>query len=496
MSLTKVTYSMIDGATINPTDFGADNTGATDSSAALTSAIAVASSTNSALLLNGGTYLINQQISHVGNLTVIVNGTVTFNSDASSTLDSLFEITGKLVWVGGNTIIDGDNYAYLAIHCPTILPELENITFKNFPGVAGLFGRNFTAPISYVGSNGVGYGYMKNCSGENVGSLCLPTGSGQTSDTSFGLIDCQTDDQCGSATNLFGLYDLGFGYVRGGWFRGVATTAPNIYRTERAEYIGGRYEGIERGPTTGLGTNNVTIMGGVSIDCVFSGVSIDARLSDNTVPYITGKVDWTVYGEPNFGVFCQASGVEIHCRQTLDGTATSAKATVRLTDAKDVVLGDISARNAGGAVLIQLGSGTDPVPGSSAIKIGGWATDSTNSETAVRASTGSTITYQKIQSFSVSGNADPFVDVILVDASAGAVDIDVPNATSVFTDVIGKTWQIVVVDSTNNVTITRDGGGATAINGGGSYTIPSGTNFQSVFVTSTGGGNYVVSKSQ
>jgi hypothetical protein len=496
MSLTKVTYSMIDGATVNPTDYGADNTGATDSSAAFTAAIAAASAVNSALLLNGGTYLINSQVALTGDLTVVVNGEVTFNCAAGSTIDSLFKITGKLVWVGGSTIIDGDDKAHLAIHCPTILPELENITFKNFLGVAGLFGRNFTAPTTWSGSNGVGYGYMKNCRGENVGSLCLPTGSGPTSDTSFGLIDCQTDDQSGDATNLFGLYDLGFGYVRGGWFRGVATTAPNIYRTKRAEYIGGRYEGIERGPTTGNGTDYVTIVGGVSIDCDFSGVSVDARLSDDTVPYITGKVDWTVYGEPSFGVFCQASGIEIHCRQTLEGTATSAKSTVRLTDAKDVVLGDISARNAGGAVLIQLGSGTDPIPGSSAIKIGEWATDSTNTVTAIRASTGSTITYKKIQSLSANGDADPFVDVILVDASAGVVDVDMPQATTAFTDVIGKTWQIVVVNSTNNVTITRDGGGATAINGGSSYTIPSGTNYQSVFVTSIGGGNYIVSKSQ
>jgi hypothetical protein len=496
MSLTKVTYSMIAGAAVNPIDYGADNTGATDSASAFTSAIAAASADSKALLLNGGTYLINSQVSLTGDLTVVVEGEVTFNCAAGSTIDSLFKITGKLIWVGGNTVIDGDDKAHLAIHCPTIFPELENITFKNFLGVAGLFGRNFTAPTGWSGSNGIGHGYMKNCSGENVGSLCLPTGSGPSSDTSFGLIDCKTDATSGDATNLFGLYDLGFGYVRGGWYRGVSTTSPNIYRTERAEYIGGRYEGLDRGPTTGLDTNNVTIVGGVSIDCVFSGVSVDARRSDDTVPYITGKVDWTVYGEPDWGIFCQASGVELNCRHVLEGTATSANATIRLTDAKNVAIGDVSAYNAGASLLVALGSGADPVPGSSAYKTGDWQTDGTNSATAIRAATGSTITYKKVQTLTANGDADPFADVILVDTSAGAVDVDVPNATTVFTDVIGKTWQIVVTDSTNNVTITRDSGGATAINGTNIYTISSGTNYQSVFVTSIGGGNYVVSKSQ
>ena len=38
MSLTKATYSMIDGASINVLDYGADPTGATNSHAAITAA--------------------------------------------------------------------------------------------------------------------------------------------------------------------------------------------------------------------------------------------------------------------------------------------------------------------------------------------------------------------------------------------------------------------------------------------------------------------------
>jgi len=55
MSLTKVTYSMIKGAAANVLDFGADSTGATDSSAAFTAALAL----NTGVYFPAGTYLLN-----------------------------------------------------------------------------------------------------------------------------------------------------------------------------------------------------------------------------------------------------------------------------------------------------------------------------------------------------------------------------------------------------------------------------------------------------
>lgn len=53
MSLTKVTYSMIDGAVANVLDFGADATGTTDSSAAFAAAVA----TGKAIFVPVGTYM-------------------------------------------------------------------------------------------------------------------------------------------------------------------------------------------------------------------------------------------------------------------------------------------------------------------------------------------------------------------------------------------------------------------------------------------------------
>jgi hypothetical protein len=57
MSLTKVTYSMIEGSVVNVIDFGADPTGATDSTVAIQAAID--SVTNGTVYFPNGTYSIN-----------------------------------------------------------------------------------------------------------------------------------------------------------------------------------------------------------------------------------------------------------------------------------------------------------------------------------------------------------------------------------------------------------------------------------------------------
>jgi hypothetical protein len=67
MALTKVSYSMIDGAPFNVLDYGADPTGVSDSAAAIQAAInaaavAVAGSTGAVVYLPTGTYLIGTTI--------------------------------------------------------------------------------------------------------------------------------------------------------------------------------------------------------------------------------------------------------------------------------------------------------------------------------------------------------------------------------------------------------------------------------------------------
>lgn len=66
MGLTKVTYSMIDGAPLNVLDFGADNTGSDDSTSAIQAAIDAATTNGGTVYLPNGTYIINGSGSTIG----------------------------------------------------------------------------------------------------------------------------------------------------------------------------------------------------------------------------------------------------------------------------------------------------------------------------------------------------------------------------------------------------------------------------------------------
>lgn len=66
MSLTKVSYSMINGAPVNVLDFGADSTGVTDSSAAFQ--LAVNASAN--VVVPQGTYLLNTAVTLANGVTI------------------------------------------------------------------------------------------------------------------------------------------------------------------------------------------------------------------------------------------------------------------------------------------------------------------------------------------------------------------------------------------------------------------------------------------
>lgn len=83
MPLTKVTYSMIDGAPINVLDYGADNTGATSSVAAVEAAITYANSLTVPVLIDfpAGVYDLTAGIS-----VPIERGQVSFNGNGSKIL--------------------------------------------------------------------------------------------------------------------------------------------------------------------------------------------------------------------------------------------------------------------------------------------------------------------------------------------------------------------------------------------------------------------------
>jgi Pectate lyase superfamily protein len=108
MSLTKVSYSMIQGAVVNVLDYGADPTGATPSQSAFVAALA----TGKAVFIPEGTYLINNTLQLQDGQTVFGAGsrTSTINCDQTSFSGAFFNMGGhtsishlNLVGINGTT---------------------------------------------------------------------------------------------------------------------------------------------------------------------------------------------------------------------------------------------------------------------------------------------------------------------------------------------------------------------------------------------------------
>jgi len=136
MSLTKVSYSMINGAPANVLDFGADSTGVTSSYQAFVEALA----SSDAVFVPEGTYLIDQQIDITGNKTIygppvgadgyqaaIINHTAASGSAFSATSDEFGGISIH------NLRITGGNGDY-AIETSRPLSNIENIVMETYDG--------------------------------------------------------------------------------------------------------------------------------------------------------------------------------------------------------------------------------------------------------------------------------------------------------------------------------------------------------------------------
>lgn len=153
MSLTKVTYSMISGASINVLDYGADPTGVSNSTAAITAAITAAPN-NGQIIFPAGTYL------------VVPATDVVYNDLSSVTRKTAFEISNKnnLSFTSEghvNIVVGGTAPERVAFY----FNNCDNITFQNIgfnlantqisePGTTYLTTEDFI-PIAMSGCDGV-----------------------------------------------------------------------------------------------------------------------------------------------------------------------------------------------------------------------------------------------------------------------------------------------------------------------------------------------------
>ena len=263
--------------------------------------------------------------------------------------------------------------------------------------------------------------------------------------------------------------------IQSGLFKGVpGVGAPNVQRTNYVSYNGGTYLDMLRGPTVGANCQNITITNPIVKDMTFTAISIDVRdpaddqVNDGHAIVIGGNVEGC-----NRAIFTQVQKLRVYglCSKNTSGT----DATYRCTDTADAYFENCVATGEGTNATFQAGDGAGPNGGN--MRFGrGNITDSTGGAPYDTGGT-ATMEFENSRTITASGDITMNDDVILVDTSSGAVDLDFPASSQIKAS--GKTWTIKVIDSTNNVTLTRQSGSGN-INNGTIYTISSGQNYVEV----------------
>ena len=157
MSLTKVTYSMIDGPVFNVTDYGAVGDGTTDCSTAIAATIAAATS-GSVVMFPEGTFLLDQEIYITKPLTIVGPGTIKlpdqsalFHDSTNPYLRKLFHVRSSDVHFQGLTFNMNSPNNYVIVGGVKHYFESQD-TGTDFNGVSsiliGFYGPQYNVPPS------------------------------------------------------------------------------------------------------------------------------------------------------------------------------------------------------------------------------------------------------------------------------------------------------------------------------------------------------------
>ena len=183
MSLTKVTYSMIDGQYLNAKDFGATGDGTTNDTSALNAAYAAAAASKQDLYIPAGDYLFTSQLLWNKNVSVYgqreytnlrkqgnFDGILITDAAQNCTFSS-FNVKGKTGNGKSGIVIRGVSYISVE-NVGSLSHALDGIYIDNTlaTGTVGTFKANFTNIIaSSNGRNGIGI------DGTGPGTLGDPT---------------------------------------------------------------------------------------------------------------------------------------------------------------------------------------------------------------------------------------------------------------------------------------------------------------------------------
>lgn len=286
MSLTKVSYSMIDGASINVKDYGAVGNGSTDDAAAITLAIAAIPATGGTLYFpaSSGAYLVNSTIVvDKNNLTIDFNNQqLSFKSTFAKIGSGDYGIYNVMFAITANTVtcINGyfkqgsftDSSVFLWFATTCNYSKAINCKFYDIPYVTsgGVYSVLLGVGIqTRAGSTDI---QILNCSFYNCAGGVSMQGRN-------GLIDgCYSYNDSNQVTSLAGSTDQPFG-IDGSDFCSITNT--KVYRAVGAKVCGANIGANSN--TTNFTISNCVVyglIGGIGIAVITSSYGV---VSNNVI---------------------------------------------------------------------------------------------------------------------------------------------------------------------------------------------------------------------
>jgi hypothetical protein len=146
MSLTKASYSMIQGATLNVLDFGADNTGVADSTAAIQAAVIAMQDEGAALYFPSGSYLVSDSITIGEYSEGYQYASCTMFGEGINATEIVCNTANKSVFVFGDGNLSDQSQIYAG------RARISNMTFTG-PGGPSSIGTG--SALEFIGCQGI-----------------------------------------------------------------------------------------------------------------------------------------------------------------------------------------------------------------------------------------------------------------------------------------------------------------------------------------------------
>jgi hypothetical protein len=415
-----------------------------------------------------------------GDARIIVHGerTITLTATASYMLKHSGELT--IDASSGELLFDADTKATnTCLHSTNNIPNLKNVRFLD--SNAGVLGGDSADGSTY--DNVLGDAVWENVVATNcanVGYALRGHATAASRTASLVLKNCRTTGTTGSGD----LWSSGFGFLthfsgmkrirfEGGDFTGDSGARnTNALECSHAEIFGGFYHDVLRGPTLGENTQNFSIIGAIVKSCSDIGVAVDTTNGVSQTVGI-GVVADCVMNACGRAFRSTCSHIKVTGNHAYECTDTTGVFAFAGTSNSYIYVDDnhVYSTSGSSAFTAFIATGTTV-----SVIYGRNYTNSTQ-RNAIQEASGCSSTRSSVRT--VTANTDVISTdhegVIYVDASSGAVDVDLPDEATI--KQTGFWFRLIALDTTNQITITFQGGAASGetVNGGTSLAIAAGS---------------------